>query len=85
MANNKLWAVCKNDNKAKRITKYDVRSGWGDLLDHDGIDLEQFMNEHNDCPANKGCGENILFVSETDDRVELYDFHELDNPRIYFK
>lgn len=76
MANNRLWVVCKDDSKCTLITKYYPDSeGWGDLSDHkEGV--AEFMLKHDGCPSNHGCGENILFITETPDdpRVELYDF-----------
>lgn len=83
MANNRLWAVCKADNKCIALLKN--YSEWyciGQDEDHN-----KFFQEHEDCEGNKGCGENIVFVTELDDKVKLYDFSRKDYPdvRIYLK
>lgn len=81
MANNRLWAVCKDDNECVCLTKcYTTGWGGGDFNRHD-----EFFEKHNACPSSHGCGENILFVTEVDDpRVKLYDFGDFKNIKIYF-
>lgn len=71
MANNRLWAVCKHDNEAVVLLKN--YSDWY----HVGVedDHNEFFIKHKDCPGNRGCGENIVFVTEIDDdRVIMFDF-----------
>jgi len=81
MANNRLWAVCKYDNEAACLGKsYGL---WGGLRSPD-----DFFKEHENCPGNKGGGENIAWCDEDDDRVIQYDFRYYDNNNkiyIYFK
>ena len=83
MANNRLWAVCKDDNKAVVLIKYyPGPPGWGGGFN----DKDEFFTEHDRCPSNHGCGENILFVTEVDDeRVEKYDFTDFHNIKIFLK
>ena len=85
MANNRLWAVCKDDNNAQMITKY-YPPEWD--LPEDVVGINRFLKNHKDCPSNHGCGENIVFVTEVDDeRVEKYDFTDSvnNNTKIYIK
>jgi hypothetical protein len=80
MANNRLWAVCKDDSKAVCLNKYPWGGGF---QNHD-----EFFEKHSNCPSEHGCGENILFVTEQDDdRVEKYDFTDSvnNNTKIYIK
>lgn len=86
MANNRLWAVCKDDNEADCLTKYYPceAGGWSGPFSN----KDEFFKKHENCPSNHGCGENILFVTEQDDpRVEFYDFRKsyLRETKIYFK
>lgn len=83
MANNRLWAVCKDDNEAAIITKYyPSAEGWGSM--NTWVNQDDFFNRHAACASNHGCGENILFVAEHDDpRVKEYDYR-VKPVRIYF-
>lgn len=82
MANNRLWAVCKDDNKGIVLCKN--YSDWykvGADQDHN-----KFFMEHVDCPSNRGCGENIKFITEVDDDdLILLDFRDYSDVRIYLK
>lgn len=82
MANNRLWAVCKDDNEAKCLTKYSPTGGdWGGFHEQ-----PEFFAKHDKCPSNHGCGENMKFVTETeDDRVKEYDFRDFKKIKIIFK
>lgn len=44
MANNRLWAVCKDDNKCKMITKYYASCPWD--LPEDVLSINNFLKEH---------------------------------------
>ncbi len=71
MANNRLWAVCKDDNECIVLAK--------NYSDWYAVNTEEYVNEfyqkHKDCKSNHGCGENMVFVTEVDDdQVKLYDF-----------
>lgn len=83
MANNRLWAVCKDDNEAEMLIKYYPceDGGWsGEMIRRD-----EFFKKHENCPSNHGLGENIQFVHEQDERVKLYDFTVQGKTKIYFK
>ena len=86
MANNRLWAVCRADNKCKALLKnYGDWYVIGEEKDHNN-----FFFQHKDCEGNEGCGENIVFVTEVNDpKVKLYDFTRSDKNdgevRIYLK
>lgn len=86
MANNRLWAVCKDDNEAEMLIKYYPceSGGWsGEMVRRD-----EFFARHEKCKSNEGCGENIIFCAEQDDpRIEKYDFTEshLGKTKIYLK
>lgn len=75
MANNRLWAVCIDDNDARMVTKYyPCDNGWG-YLEGNKDYVEEFMTKHAWCKSNQGCGENIIFCTEQNDpRIEKYDF-----------
>lgn len=82
MANNRLWAVCKDDNKCTALAKN--YSDWYCVGEEEGHNA--FFLKHADCPSNHGCGENILFVTEVDDdRVELFDFSDPADLKIILK
>lgn len=69
MANNRLWAVCVDDNEAVCLAKN--YGSW------DGHFQENpaFFDKHADCPSNHCCGENIIFCTEVNDkRIAFYDF-----------
>ena len=82
MANNKLWAVCKDDNRCILMAKN--YSDW--YMVNGEKDYNDFFEEHKDCKSNRGCGENIVFVTDVDDdRVEKYDFTDYYNIKIFIK
>ena len=73
MANNRLWAVCKADNYCTVLLKN--YSDWYCVNTQE--DLDEFFQLHKEHEGNKGCGENIVFVTEVDDeKVKLYAFNE---------
>jgi hypothetical protein len=81
MANNRLWAVCKFDNECSCLSK--SYGYWGGGFHCD----DEFFTKHQNCPGNRGGGENIAWCDENDDRVIRYDFINAFNneTRIYFK
>ena len=68
MANNRLWAVCKDDNECACLAK--SYGSWEGGFH----DCNDFFKKHVECPSQKGGGENIVWVDENDERVILYDF-----------
>lgn len=81
MANNRLWAVCKDDNEASCLSKsYGTWAG-GFRCD------DEFFTKHETCPSQRGGGENIVWTDEQDDRVIFYDLRNShkEGAHIYFK
>lgn len=82
MANNRLWAVCKDDNEARCLAK-----SYGDWAG--GFNSQDtFFTAHLNCPSNHGGDENILFVTENEDagghvRVKQFDFSDHNHVHIY--
>jgi len=80
MANNRLWAVCKDDNECTCLGK--SYGEWSGIHDAE----PEFWEKHYNCPSQHGCGENIIFVTEVDDeRVEKYDFSTKGAYKIFLK
>lgn len=83
MANNRLWAVCKEHNEASCLGK--SYGNWSGGFNCD----DDFFNRHTECEGQKGGGENIAWVDENDERVIMYDFdrtkYENNKCHIYFK
>lgn len=69
MANNRMYIVCKEDNKYFAISKYYPSSGWytqNDLL-HD--DLNEYFDEHKHNSEQDMWGETYHLVYETQHEV----------------
>lgn len=70
MANNRLWAVCRDDGEATSVCKwYGWFEGWGEISDRQ----KEFFERHAGCPSNRGCGENFVFVTEMEERIKKID------------